>query len=114
VTARAHVEQDFVRRGVAVYLGWTDGADRMHVVEPVTLSVTVTEAGSAAVTSEPSLRLSEELARALLDALSAHFGGSSDVQTLRGDYMAERARVDRLIGYLTAPEQIITRAEPRL
>jgi hypothetical protein len=113
VTARAHVESDFARRGVAVYLGWTDGAGRMNVVEPTTLSVTVVE-DSAAVTSAPSLRLTEDVARALLDALSAHFGGSSDVQTLRRDYMAERARVDRLIGYLTAPEQIITRAEPRL
>lgn len=45
----------------------------------------------------PVLRIPDGVARALLDALAQHYGGTSDTRTLRADYMAERARVDRLI-----------------
>lgn len=45
----------------------------------------------------PKLLLDESLARALLDALTKHFHGASDVRQLRKDYDAERARVDVLM-----------------
>lgn len=45
----------------------------------------------------PSLELDDEMALALLNALAAYFGGTSDVLTLRRDYDAERKRVDRMI-----------------
>jgi hypothetical protein len=45
--------------------------------------------------------MDEDVARALMDALVKHFGGSTEVQTLRTDYLAERGRVDKMIGYLT-------------
>lgn len=50
--------------------------------------------------SEPTLRLGTEAARALLDALAARFEGSEGTRTLRRDYDAERARVDKLIDNL--------------
>jgi hypothetical protein len=49
---------------------------------------------------DPTFSLDEDAARALLDALAAYFGGTGAVQTLRRDYDAERARVDRLIDKL--------------
>lgn len=45
----------------------------------------------------PSFVLSESMARALMEALVRHFGGVSETQTLRKDYEAERARVDKFI-----------------
>jgi hypothetical protein len=101
VTARAHVEHAFAFGGVAIYLGRKVGDD-IHVIEPVNLVVSVTGVGETQTVNEPTMRLDEDLARALLDALSAHFGGSSDVQTLRKDYLAERARVDKMIAHLTS------------
>lgn len=48
----------------------------------------------------PSLMLDDEMARVLLDALAAYFGGTGDVQALRRDYDAERKRVDKMIDAL--------------
>ncbi|HEY0641253.1 MAG TPA: hypothetical protein VGD67_26795 [Pseudonocardiaceae bacterium] len=47
--------------------------------------------------------LDDDMARALLDALAAHYGGTGDTRQLREDYDAERGRVDRLIGALIDP-----------
>ena len=71
---------------------------------PAELTFRTIEAGSPelAEASEPTLRLSEPQARALLDALAAYFGGSSDVQRLNADLAIERGRVDRLIEHLAA------------
>lgn len=49
----------------------------------------------------PTITIPDEVARALLDALAAHYGGTGDTRQLRRDYDAERARVDRLIAALT-------------
>lgn len=103
MTARARVDHDFTYDGVAIWLGRKrdDGMEVMLPVDPVMQSV---PAAAAASPDGPSLRLPEDMARALLDALSAHFAGTSDVQTLRKDYLAERARVDKMIDRLTRTE----------
>jgi hypothetical protein len=44
----------------------------------------------------PTLSLGHMEARAVLDALHAHYGGVDDQRMLRKDYDAERARVDKL------------------
>lgn len=49
----------------------------------------------------PTIMLPSGMARALLDALAQHFGGTGDVRQLRKDHDAERARVDKLIGTLS-------------
>ena len=108
MTARAHVEAHFARGDLSIFLGWTTSdSDTMRVVLPA--DFVVEEQTANTTVSAPSMRIPEDLARALLDALSQHFGGSSDVRSLRNDYDAERRRVDKLIGYLTAPEQVISR-----
>ena len=48
-------------------------------------------------TPPPELHIEEDVAKALLEALAEHFGGTVDTRTLRKDYLAERARVDKLI-----------------
>lgn len=45
----------------------------------------------------PTLSLTNDVARALLDALTRHYQGASDMHTVRADLLHERGRVDRLI-----------------
>lgn len=50
-----------------------------------------------------TLRIEEEEAHALYEALGDYFGhGGASTQALRRDYDAERKRVDRLIDHLTS------------
>ena len=65
-------------------------AQSAEIVEPGTMN------------PRPSLAISDDLGRALLDALAAHFGGTTGGQQQRADFEHERARVDRLIGHLTS------------
>lgn len=73
-----------------------------HMVEAIG------EAGIQSVTRESGasteawLGLPECAARALLDALSQHFGGTNDTRQARRDFEAERARSDKLTDALVA------------
>lgn len=60
-------------------------------------------------TEPPTIDLPTDVARALLEALAQHFGGTGDVRQLRKDHDAERARVDKLIGTLSV---VATRGQP--
>lgn len=46
---------------------------------------------------KPTLTLSNDAARALLDALTRHYQGASDMHTVRADLLHERGRVDKLM-----------------
>lgn len=54
----------------------------------------------------PPLFIPDGVARALLDALAAHYGGTGDTRMLRSDYDRERARVDKLTDTLI---ELVTR-----
>lgn len=100
MTWKAYVEHDHSRMGVAVHLGQiihVDGARMVRIAQPAELAVTTAESDEGAtITTPPWLRLPEDVAHALLDALAAHFAGASDTRQLRRDYDAERARTDKL------------------
>ncbi len=100
MTARAYVNNDFPRDQVVIYLGERCDDGRVSVGEPTDIVFRTMEPMEAAAERGPTLRLSESMARALLDALVAHFGGTAEVQTLRKDYLHERARVDKMIEHL--------------
>ena len=51
---------------------------------------------------EPTLRIGDSEARALLEALARHYGGATDTQVLRAHLDHERQRVDELIGLMGA------------
>lgn len=53
-----------------------------------------------ATETRPTLRLTDDAARALLDALTRHYQGATDLHTVRADLLHERGRVDKLIGIL--------------
>ncbi len=101
---RAAVEPDFAFQGVRVHLGQASGGPYesgvVHAVaDPV--DVIMTEVPEHTALTKPFLRLPEDAARALYDALVAYLGGTSDVRQMRADLDAERRRVDRFIGFLT-------------
>lgn len=80
----------------SVMLGWT----QPHVK-------VVTEAGIEP-DNDSWLRLSEEDARAIYEALADHYGHTGhDTRALRRDYDAERARVDKLLGYAIATPIVV-------
>lgn len=49
-----------------------------------------------AVAVEPTMVLPDEIGRPLLDALTRHYQGASDMHTVRADLLHERGRVDKL------------------
>lgn len=112
MSARAYATTDYARRGVAIYLT----GERHYGSGPVTAigqptEIVMTDIADEGAVAEPTLRLPDDMARALLDALSAHYGGTTDMRSLRKDYDDERRRVDRLIGYLAPPAA--SAAEPK-
>lgn len=92
------VRNDPLGMGVEVAIGRLPegGEGPMQVVTGIT-SDGVTHEVIPANAAAPTLRIPDEVARPLLDALANHYGGTSDSRTLRRDYEAERARVDKLI-----------------
>lgn len=100
MSAKAYVEADFMYDGVkiALVLHRTDTSSQV-----MTWSPTVQELGhDTAAPDDAFLRLSDTAARALYEALAAHYGGNLiDATRLRKDYDAERARVDVFIRHLT-------------
>lgn len=62
----------------------------------------------AAIDKPPTIRLGNEEARALLDALTRYFHGADDTRALRRDYDSERERVDTLIAHLGAISRQLT------
>lgn len=93
--------EDPVRRQVHIALGQDFGPDEVPLLDGITSDQGVTAVRhDRNQTSDTRLTIPVGLARALNDALTRHFGGSADSRTLRKDYEAERARVDRLIGSL--------------
>lgn len=98
MTDQAYISPDRLRRGVAVHLVRHLGDDRARQLVPTGEWVELDP--NIANDIAPTLRIDDAMARALLDALAAHFGGTSEVQTLRKDYLAERARVDKMIDAL--------------
>lgn len=100
MTTRVYVEQDFPMNGVKIHLSQKYG-ERVTIArfgDVVLQEVT----DPAALDNEPQpLRLPENDARALYEALARYFGGAPDMHSLRKDYDAERARVDKFIAHLT-------------
>jgi hypothetical protein len=95
------VEPDFIVDGVAIHLAQKTDAGKLVVAPLDVNALQMLVVAPGAEGPGPMLRLEDGAARALLDALARHYGGTGDFSTLRADYLAERARVDRLLAYLT-------------
>ncbi len=97
-----HVENDFMQQQLRIHIAIRRG-DRLYVLhgDGTVHEYDRNETYSTAVLDKPYLLLPESLARLLLDALAAHYGGVSEARALRADLTAERARSDGLITTLS-------------
>ena len=96
--ARARAEYDPQFLGVRIHVSPRRGQILSFTERPVTHAA---PDGEMLPDAEP-LRLEEDAARAVYEALAEYFGGSGhDTVALRRDYDAERKRVDRFIDHLT-------------
>lgn len=102
-TWRARAEYDPYRAGVKIVVGRPIGEQRSEVIVwPQSITVRQTAPPTSAAEDE-YLRIDEDAARAMYEALADYFGGAgNDTRALRKDYDAERKRVDAFISHLTA------------
>lgn len=91
----AHVADNFVADGVNIAIVLRGESKRILRIESG--HERWEEAGPPAVYAEPTMILSHEAARALLDGLLHHYEGSSDQRQARQDLLHERQRVDTLM-----------------
>lgn len=92
----AHVSDDFMIDGVAVYLSIRHDKLRCQILRCQPDGNCTWEDHEPLTTTTPTLKLNGEAARALLDALLRFYQGSADTQTLRSDLLHERGRTDKL------------------
>ena len=104
MTSKAHVEFDHMGFGVRIALMRDYGTTRELIQwgEQTVTTYVPSEGPAAEPDADASwLRIREDDARALYDALADHFGHAGhDTRALRKDYDAERARVDKMLAAL--------------
>ncbi len=106
-TWRAFVEDAWMADGIKVGLMRDSGSGvRHYLMFGETIVQTVTNPEAALTEEYRPLSLPEDAARALLDALLAKFRMTRADENLRVDYLAERARVDKLLDSLLTPVAI--------
>ena len=100
MTWRVRILPDAAMDGIAVQVARPlPGSGVVEVLTWQQSSVTVEPAVHPA--GEASLKVDDGLGRALLDALAAHYGGTTGGRQQRADFEHERGRVDRLLDTLT-------------
>jgi hypothetical protein len=108
VTAFAHVgKTDLLRQQIDFFVGQDHGGGTYTLRQGADILTRVTPDDTEP--AKPSFCLREDEARALLQSLIRHFDGGEDTRSLRKDYDAERARVDKLIDRLAQPPIVIDR-----
>lgn len=95
---RVHVGTDFGRwEGLAIHVA-ARIRGQLHLAQPMDVTAAAEPiVEGASYSDQPTLRIPDALGRALLEALSAHYGGVADVRQARRDLDRESARVDRLL-----------------
>ena len=106
---RAGVQQDYMGGGIRFALVQPFGDGRRRVLKSFDGTWNGDEIVEGNTLVENWHMLPEAAARALLDALSQHFGGTGDTRQMRRDLDAERKRVDKLTDALI---KIATREHP--
>jgi hypothetical protein len=96
---RAYVTDDNYGRGVAIAIVLRPGDDergRATQIMRFRDGIETWHDLEEQVAGDPTLRLDDDSARALLDALTRYYHGAEDTRALRRDYDDERKRVDKL------------------
>lgn len=98
---KARIADDFAADGCAIWLytEWEQGKRNVLHFSPDGASGRngmqweATEPGALV---PPTMKLPDDAARVLLDALLRHYQGASDMHTVRADLLHERGRADKL------------------
>jgi hypothetical protein len=96
MTFEAHVSDDFMIDGVAIYVSIRRDAGGRQILHFGPNGSQDWDDHDPLTATTPTLKLPGEAARALLDALLRFYQGAADTQTLRSDLLHERGRVDKL------------------
>lgn len=97
---RIRIADDWMAGGIAIAIVMEPPAE--SVIDPIRQIARVDgsyvrfEPFDPMVMGDPTLRLRDEIARPLLDALLRYYQGASDMHTARSDLLHERGRVDKL------------------
>jgi hypothetical protein len=94
---RAHIRTDFALMGIAVTVTQRIAEGHALVLEHDGAWL---EIDPAAIYDGASYRFTDDVAKALLEALLDHYRGGHDARQLRADYEAERKRVDKMLDTL--------------
>lgn len=109
---RVHVGTDYTRwQGLAVHVT-ARIQGQLHLAEPVELILTSEPLPEAVYPDQPTFRIPDALGRALLEALSAHYGGVADVRQALKDRDRESGRVDELLKVVSTIAVASSRAQP--
>lgn len=93
---QAHVsQQDRLRRIVTISI-YREGPGWLEVYRPDGMVTRIADNEGVAEDASELWKLPVEAVSALFAALNRHQGGIDNPTTLRADYLAERARVDKL------------------
>ena len=106
MTTQAHVKVEWERDMVGIAVLRELGHGRRELLQWDIPAIQTREADDSyrEEQEQDRLHIREDDARAIYEALADHYGHSGhDTRALRKDYDAERARVDRLLMWVTRP-----------
>ena len=102
MNTEAHINVDHMARGIKIIVLRRNG-DEIRVLKDLGGAdrFPVWDFATPGTEAPAGIRIEDDVAKALLDALLDHYRGGHDARELRKDYDAERARVDIFIKHLT-------------
>lgn len=104
MTIRARIADNMMADGISVLIEMRgDGYRHMMRLDPQGLvSWEVLPPDAALGPAVPTMTMSDDVARTLLDALLRWYQGAEDMRTVRADLLHERGRVDKLTDTIMA------------
>lgn len=110
---KARIADHFAADGCAIWLytEWEKGKRSVMHFSADGVNGVAWQDAEATAEIPPTMRLPDDAARALLDALLRHYQGASDMHTVRADLLHERGRADKLTDALIRIAEYEVRAQ---
>jgi hypothetical protein len=94
---RVFVDSHMQVDGIAITMALRYSQEEVYVLRVQEGGWTTREEVDPMTNVPPTLKLTDDFGRALLEALLRYYNGSEDARTTRADLLHERERVDKLI-----------------
>lgn len=98
------IQENWTAMGLDVFV-IQRGQGEVHLLRP---DGNIERIAEGSIPPGPTFTLHESTARSLLDKLTQHYQGASDLHTVRGDLLHERGRVDKMLDTIS---QLATRPQ---